>query len=153
VQVHRDDVRTVSEVRRDHAVTVVRGPGQEELGDRRAVRDGTFEVTVTKVGKPVAKVGHEYLSERAQGEFLEIHMKVTNIGTKAQTFDDSAQKPTRRAASSPRTPRPGSTSTMRTRFLEEIGPGNSVKGIVVSTSRGESHRRRSSSTTRSSPAA
>nr|WP_284291292.1 DUF4352 domain-containing protein [Luteimicrobium album] len=59
------------------------------MGD--AVRDGKFEFTVTKVEKGVAKVGDEYLNEKAQGQFVLVHMTVKNIGKEAQTFYDGNQ--------------------------------------------------------------
>jgi hypothetical protein len=57
------------------------GVGQE-------VRDGQFAFTVTSVdrSKQAGDLSNQFEIVNAQGEFLNVHMTVTNIGTHAQTF-------------------------------------------------------------------
>ncbi|PJI94579.1 DUF4352 domain-containing protein [Luteimicrobium subarcticum] len=110
-----------------HAAASTETPG---VGDK--VRDGKFEFTVTKVETGVKKVGTKYLNEKAQGEFVLVHMKVENIGDEAQTLDDTAQELT---DSKGRTFDADSTADIylddANSFYEDINPGNSVKGVVV----------------------
>jgi hypothetical protein len=110
-------------------------PAPEELaapGIGTAVRDGKFEFTVTSVETGVATVGDEYLNQQAQGQYVLVHMTVTNIGGEAQMFDGSSQKLTDTAG------REHSADTSAAiylgdanSFLTDINPGNSVEGTVV----------------------
>lgn len=62
-------------------------------GLNTAVRDGKFEFTVTGVEAGLASVGdNPYLTQKAQGQFVVVSMKVTNIGTKPQSFSPGSQK-------------------------------------------------------------
>jgi len=97
-----------------------------------AVRDGKFEFTVTSVETGVATVGDEYLNEQAQGQFVLVHVTVTNIGDAAQMFDGSSQKLVDTAgrehsADSSAAIYLGDSNS----FLTDINPGNSVEGTVV----------------------
>ncbi|ONM47289.1 DUF4352 domain-containing protein [Nocardia donostiensis] len=74
-------------------------PGQpaEEKSDTApagtSVRDGKFEFTVTAVEPPVQTVGdNPYLQSTAQGRYILVHVTVTNIGDKPQTYFSSNQK-------------------------------------------------------------
>lgn len=105
---------------------------EAKAGVGTAVRDGQFEFTVTKVEKNVASVGSEYLNEKAQGKYVILHVTVKNIGEKAQLLSDSSQKV--RDGSG----REFSTDTAagiyiedNKVFLNEINPGNAVKGKLV----------------------
>lgn len=98
----------------------------------QTVRDGKFEFTVTKVEKGVAKVGNQYLNQKAQGQYVLVHVTVKNIGDEAQLLADSSQK-VRDAKG-----REFSADTSAAIYIEdnkvflnEINPGNSVKGILV----------------------
>lgn len=100
------------------------------IGDE--VRDGKFAFTVTKVETGVKSVGDQYLGEKAQGQFVLVHLKVENIGKKPQTFWGSNQT---------------LTDTQGRQFdaddeaaiyldesnalMEDVNPGNTVKGVVV----------------------
>jgi len=98
----------------------------------KPARDGKFEFTVTKLecGKP--SVGTA-LVEKAQGEFCIIDVTVKNIGTEAQSFDGSSQKAYDAAGTQfsndnvAEIALGGDTNT----FLEQINPGNQVKGRLV----------------------
>ncbi|WP_454163073.1 DUF4352 domain-containing protein [Gordonia iterans] len=57
------------------------------------VRDGKFEFVVTGVESGVSEVGdNEFLTEKAQGQFVIVTMTVKNIGDKSQSFSPSEQK-------------------------------------------------------------
>ncbi|MGA5304691.1 DUF4352 domain-containing protein [Nucisporomicrobium flavum] len=104
------------------------GPG---MGD--PVRDGKFEFTVTKLDCSKSKVGSEYLNEKAQGKFCIISVTVKNIGKEAQIFDGSSQK----AYDGGGTEFSNDTSAEiyanegSPTFLQEINPGNQVKGRLI----------------------
>jgi hypothetical protein len=97
-----------------------------------AVRDGQFEFTVTKVEKGVASVGADFLEEKAQGQFVLVHVTVKNIGTKPQTLIDSVQKVRDGEGREFTT---DSTAAIVIKgndvFFNEINPGNAVKGTLV----------------------
>ncbi|WP_251149785.1 DUF4352 domain-containing protein [Cellulosimicrobium sp. Marseille-Q4280] len=97
-----------------------------------AVRDGKFEFTVTSVETGVPSVGDEFLSEQAQGQYVLVHMTVTNIGDEAQMFDGSSQELTDTVG---RTHSSDGSAAIylgdANSFLTDINPGNSVEGTVV----------------------
>ena len=58
-----------------------------------AVRDGKFEFRVTAVDPPVRTVGdNQFLRTTAQGEYILVHVSVTNVGDRPQTYFGSNQK-------------------------------------------------------------
>lgn len=58
-----------------------------------AVRDGKFEFVVTAVDAPVKTVGdNQFLRETAQGEYILIHITITNIGNEPRGYFGSNQK-------------------------------------------------------------
>ncbi|BDT94258.1 Mpr protein [Nocardia sputorum] len=57
-----------------------------------AVRDGQFEFKVTAIDPPVASVGSGVLEEKARGEFLVMHVDITNTGKEPRSYFDSNQK-------------------------------------------------------------
>lgn len=97
-----------------------------------AVADGKFEFTVTSLEPGVPQIGDATFGVAAQGQFLLVHVTVTNVGDAAQYFDSSSQKlldgqgRTHSADSSAAIYLPDSNS-----FLTSINPGNTVEGIVV----------------------
>jgi Domain of unknown function (DUF4352) len=99
----------------------------------RQVRDGKFQFTITKISH-AKKVGDGFLSQRAQGEYTVLHVIVTNIGTEAQTLDDSDQymydsRGRKFSADSEADiyANGGSNSV----FLNQINPGNTVHGEIA----------------------
>ncbi|HEX2416981.1 MAG TPA: DUF4352 domain-containing protein [Micromonosporaceae bacterium] len=101
-----------------------------KMGEK--ARDGKFEFVVTKVDRGKTKIGNQYLSTKAQGEFVLIHVTVRNISKEPQTFSGEAQKLFADGAEH-------TADTEAAIYLgeesqsiwEEINPGNTVKGIVV----------------------
>jgi hypothetical protein len=96
-------------------------------------RDGKFEFTVTKLECGKTSVGDSILAEKAQGQFCIVSLTVKNIGKEAQTFDGSTQK----AYDAKNTQYSDDAAAEVTlnkdaqTFLEQINPGNSVKGQLV----------------------
>ncbi|WP_280398076.1 DUF4352 domain-containing protein [Nocardia carnea] len=56
------------------------------------VRDGKFAFVVTEVELAVKTVGGDYLSKTAQGEFVLVHIDVTNTSDQPQSYFGSNQK-------------------------------------------------------------
>lgn len=96
-------------------------------------KDGKFQFTVTKMKCGVASVGPDGFGEKAQGEFCLIDVQIKNVADTAEIFNDSSQQATDAKGavysvdSGAATYANGDAST----FLEEINPGNTVKGVLV----------------------
>ena len=108
-------------------------PAEEPAaGVGTAVRDGKFEFTVTAIEPGVARVGDDMLGEDAQGQFVLVHLTVTNIGDEAQYFTGSSQKLIDTAG---RTHSADDSAAIylgdAQSLLNQINPGNSVQGTVV----------------------
>ncbi|MBV7705308.1 DUF4352 domain-containing protein [Nocardia nova] len=57
------------------------------------VRDGKFAFVVTSLAPPVSEVGdNPYLRKQAQGEYVLVHVDVTNTGDRPQTYFGDNQK-------------------------------------------------------------
>lgn len=57
------------------------------------VRDGKFAFVVTQVDPPVSTVGDNQFSQQtAQGEYILVHVDITNIGDQAQSYFGDNQK-------------------------------------------------------------
>jgi hypothetical protein len=102
-------------------------------GIGRPYRDGKFSFTVTKVKKGVKKVGNEYFGDTAQGQFVIISVTVENIGDKARTFTNGNQTlidtKGREFDADPEASL--WTDKDSKSFLQQINPGNSVKGQLI----------------------
>lgn len=100
------------------------------IGD--VVEDGKFAFKVTKVETGLPQVGTGLTASKAQGQYIVVHLTVTNIGDRAQTFHDGAQKlidakgREYSADTGAAIWLEGSNS-----FLKEINPGNSVTGFLL----------------------
>ncbi|MFF0543347.1 DUF4352 domain-containing protein [Nocardia thailandica] len=97
------------------------------------VRDGKFEFTVTAIDPPVKTVGsNPYLQKTAQGEYLLVYVRVTNIGNKAQTYWSGNQKLIDdRGREFENDTMAGINVNEGTAMSSEINPGNSVDVVVV----------------------
>lgn len=106
-------------------------PVPKPVGFGTKVRDGKFEFVVKSITRK-QKIGSEYLNQKAQGKFLLVEIKVTNIGDEAQSFLGSNQKlidkDGREFSSDDTTAMYLDESNS---FIEEINPGNSLTGVVV----------------------
>ena len=102
-------------------------------GIGREYRDGKFAFTVTKVRKGVGRVGNEYAGSDAQGQFVLVHITVENIGDEARMFDGTNQTlvDTEGREFQADTEAAIWSNEETKSFLEQINPGNSVKGVVI----------------------
>ena len=102
-----------------------------------AVRDGKFQFTITSVTQAkTAGDAADGLGDTAQGEFTILHVTVTNIGSEAQTLDDSSQyvydaSGRKYNASTDADLDLNSSSGADSVFLNDINPGNTVKGQIA----------------------
>lgn len=100
------------------------------IGD--AVLSGDLEFTITGVEEGGAELGSEYVSTAAQGEFLLVHVTVTNTGDEAHYFtggeqtlvDDQGRRHETDGAASLYIP--GNET-----LFANINPGNTVEGVLV----------------------
>ncbi|WP_063814573.1 DUF4352 domain-containing protein [Nocardia fusca] len=76
--------------------SVVAGTAPDEADDLAPpgseVRDGKFAFTVTRIEAPAKSVGGEFLSKSAQGEFVLVHIDVTNTSDRPQSYCGGNQK-------------------------------------------------------------
>ena len=102
-----------------------------KIGD--PVRDGKFEFTVTKLKCGVAKVGGDFLEEKAQGQFCLVTVKVKNIAKEPQYFSDSDQKGYAPDGTEFSTDSEAGISANKdaSTIFTEINPGNQVTGVLV----------------------
>ncbi len=101
------------------------------------VRDGKFQFTITSVttAKSVGNAS-EGLGDTAQGEYTILHVTVTNIGSGAQTLDDSSQyiydaSGRKYDASTDADLDLNGSSGTDSVFFNDINPGNTVKGQLA----------------------
>jgi hypothetical protein len=95
-------------------------------------KDGKFEFTVTKMKCGAERVGGDF-GEKSQGEFCLISVSIKNVGTTAELFNDSSQQATDAKGNvySVDTAAGISANQDSSTFLEDINPGNTVKGDLV----------------------
>jgi hypothetical protein len=103
-----------------------------QTGLNRAVRDGKFEFTVTKVDCTKRTVGsNEFTRTEASGVFCIVTAKVENIGNQAQYFDSSSQYLFDQQDRRHSVDQDAWAALDTNAFLEEINPGNKVTGTLV----------------------
>ncbi|HEY9475617.1 MAG TPA: DUF4352 domain-containing protein, partial [Mycobacteriales bacterium] len=106
-------------------------PAAAKIGTE--VRDGKFAFTVTKVQPGLDHVGEGFAEQKAQGEFVLVHVTVKNIGDEAQLFDASSQTlvDTQGRQYDADSGVAAIALADSNSFLNNINPGNSVAGILV----------------------
>ncbi|MGQ4617015.1 DUF4352 domain-containing protein [Nocardia sp. R7R-8] len=67
-------------------------PGKSIAPAGSAVRDGQFEFQVTAIDPPKSSVGSGFMQEKARGEFIVIHVDITNTGRAPRSYFDDNQK-------------------------------------------------------------
>lgn len=99
----------------------------------KASKDGKFEFTVTKMKCGVPTVGPAELGQRAQGEFCLINVTIKNVGTSAELFIDSSQQAVDAKGNTYSVDSGAAifANEDSSTFLEQINPGNTVKGLLV----------------------
>ncbi|HZI98690.1 MAG TPA: DUF4352 domain-containing protein [Actinomycetales bacterium] len=96
------------------------------------VRDGKFEFVVNGLECGVGQIGEEFFNVTPQGQFCLVDMTITNIGDQAQTFfgdntyvyNDADQQYSADTEA-------GFYMDESNSFIEEINPGNQLRGKVV----------------------
>lgn len=96
------------------------------------VRDGKFEFVVTGVERVGKTITGEFSTKTAQGEFVIVRLNATNVGEEAQTLESSAQV----LLNSKNQEFKASDAIFELKdadkfFLQNINPGNSVKGAPL----------------------
>lgn len=105
-------------------------PSKNAAGIGDQVKDGKFTFTITKMRKGLSTYGDDQITqEHAQGQFVILNVTVTNHGDEAQLFDATDQylfdgKGRKYNAES-------GMFTENDVFLNEINPGNTVKGKIA----------------------
>lgn len=101
------------------------------IGDTVTIDD--WSVVVTGVDAPVASVGNDFLNTEAQGEFIPVHITVTNEGKQAEYFfadnfvlvDDQGREFSYSTDATIYGAADGAVS-----LLDEINPGNTIEGVL-----------------------
>lgn len=102
-------------------------PATASIGQE--VRDGQFAFTVTSTdrSKTAGDLSNQFEIVTAQGEFLNVHMTVLNIGNDAQIFSATNQK----LKIDNKIYEANSSAALWTRALTAtINPGNSIQAVV-----------------------
>lgn len=95
------------------------------------VRDGKFAFVVTSVDPGVRTVGtNPYMQQTAQGEYIQIHVQVTNIGDEPRSYFGSNQTLID-AQSREFTNDSMAEINVNDHLSTDINPGNSVAAILV----------------------
>jgi len=99
----------------------------------KPAKDGKFEFTVTKMKCSVPSVGPADFGQKAQGEFCLINVTIKNVGTSAEIFVDSSQQALDAAGATYSVDSGAAIYANKdsSTFLEQINPGNTVKGVLV----------------------
>lgn len=107
--------------------------GRRIVGLNESARDGNLEFRVATIKCGVPRVGDQFVSQTAAGQFCLVDLTVRNAGGRPATFDDSLQR-----AYGPGDRQFGvdQTATMivnaaQPLFLAPINPGNRVPAILV----------------------
>lgn len=107
-------------------------PASAEPGIGDPVLSGDLEFTVTGIENGGTEIGSEYLSETAQGEFILVHVEVTNTGDAAASFFGGSQT---LIDSEGREHKSDGTASLyipdNDTLFAEINPGNTVVGTLV----------------------
>ncbi|WP_245649761.1 DUF4352 domain-containing protein [Nocardia shimofusensis] len=96
------------------------------------VRDGKFSFVVTRVDPPVTEVGdNEIMRETAQGEFVLVHVEVTNTANEPQTYFSENQKLIDDQGREYTNDSMAEMSVNAPNMITEINPGNKLSTIIV----------------------
>lgn len=98
----------------------------------KPAKDGKFEFTVTGQKCGAESVGGEF-GQKAQGQFCIVDVRVRNVGTSAEVFNDSSQKgyDAKGVEYSVDSGAGIYANKDSSTFLEQINPGNTVRGKLV----------------------
>lgn len=100
------------------------------IGD--SVTSGHFKFTVTKVRDGVAQIGGSEFGVKAQGQYILVSVKVTNVGDSSEMFMGSDQKLFDKDGKEYSADDEAAIYLDDSNsFLEDINPGNTVTGTIV----------------------
>lgn len=111
--------------------TKAKKSGPKTAGIGQPVKDGKFTFTVTKVQNGPRRIGDQYAGKNAQGKFIFVRVTVHNHGAEAQTFFGDAQKLLAGGKEYSADSEASIYLKDAESLLEEINPGNTVKGTIV----------------------
>jgi hypothetical protein len=96
------------------------------------VRDGTLEFTVSG-SRVTSAIGNEFVSQRAQGQYVLVSLTVKNVGNESQLFMASVQKLFDTAGQQYEADSGASVylGEEGENYVEEIAPGKSLKTVAV----------------------
>jgi Domain of unknown function (DUF4352) len=99
----------------------------------KPTKDGKFEFTVTGMKCGLDKVGSDLVGQPAQGQFCLVDVRVKNIATSAEIFNDSSQKGYDAAGTEYSVDSGAGVYANKeySTFLEQINPGNTVRGKLA----------------------
>jgi hypothetical protein len=99
----------------------------------KASTDGKFQFTVTDMKCGLPSVGPDAFGKKAQGEFCLVDVTIKNVGTTAEIFVDSSQQALDDAGNTYSVDSGAAVYANEdsSTFLEQINPGNTVKGALV----------------------
>lgn len=95
------------------------------------VRDGKFEFVVTEVETGLTEIGEGFTREEPQGQFVLVHLTVTNIGDGAQSFFDGNQKLVDDRGRTHETSSAAMWLEDNDLWVNDINPGNTVEGVLL----------------------
>lgn len=118
------------------ASSASKGGAATRVGLGRPAADGKFRFVVTSFKCGLSKVGNEYLSQTAQGQFCVANLSVTNIGDEPQTFLADNQrayvgKTEYTSDSEAATYYASQQGRDGGDWIRDINPGNTLKGSVL----------------------
>ena len=95
--------------------------------------DGKFQFTVTAAKCGAKSVGEGIAGAKAQGQFCLVSVTVKNVGKDAELFDGTSQKGYDAKGTEFSTDAGAGmyVNDQSQTFLEDINPGNQVKGVLV----------------------
>ncbi|WP_349827336.1 DUF4352 domain-containing protein [Brevibacterium litoralis] len=95
------------------------------------VEVGDWTITVTGIEDGISSVGNEYFGEEAQGQYVKVGLEVTNNGSSAEYFSDSAVT----LLDADGNEYSSSTDSMYLEegavIFDEINPGNTLDGTAL----------------------
>lgn len=99
----------------------------------KPAKDGKFQFTVTDLHCGVPSVGPDDFGQKAQGEFCLVGVQIKNIADTAEVFNDSSQQATDAKGNTYSVDSGAAIYANQdsSTFLEQINPGNTVKGALV----------------------
>lgn len=106
---------------------------RQTVGVGEAALDGNFEFRVHQIRCGIEKLGDEYVSQVAFGQFCLVEIAIRNIGDRPAIFSDELQRAYGPTGEEYATDSGAGilVNPSQQMFLNELDPGNEVVGVVV----------------------